>query len=106
MGPVRITAHNANTCDCDGDQDCIAPADVNYPDFGAMLGAGWWFECAECGMRTNEDEPQDADGNDLPDLDPVCTVDTGNELDGVYCSPACHDAAMVRMARRIGAVTP
>lgn len=97
-GPIHIRAHETEDGECDECEGiCAITEPLDYPNFQAMLAAGWAWDCAECGTCTDDEE--DADGNELF-LDPVCTVYTDvNEPCHVFCTPDCHDAFFARAAR-------
>ena len=80
--------------DCDGECDCNgATQERQLPSLHAAIADGFWWECDNCGRHI--DDSGDEDGDDLPELDPVCTVHKGgNRLCRVFCTPGCHDEAM------------
>lgn len=90
-GPIHLKAHAEDDCDCE-DGDCAFTDAKDFPGLQAAMDEGFWWECSNCGRRTGYD---DEDDDELPELDPVCTVfKGGNVVCHAYCNVACHDEHM------------
>jgi hypothetical protein len=94
-GPIRFEVCVEPDCDGECEVDC-ATQETQFSSLDAAIADGNWWECHNCGRNVDDSGDEDGD-EDLPELDPVCTVyKGGNRVCRVFCTPACHDEAMAQ----------
>lgn len=80
---LNLSFEEVESCCREPAFDQFAPGPV---PIHATLAAGWWHECAHCGVRFDEEGRNDYDSDEERD-DPFEPVQDSKQIN--YCSPTC-----------------